>query len=310
MKRILVPIDFSDFSMNAVEVACYIAKVKDLAIKILHVVEDSYTPYYNMVGMSMIEDDSLVNYRRDLQQSVREQLIKLTDKIKEKNLSVEADVIIDRPYKGILNHADDPDIELIVMGSHGHGDIEDVFLGSTTEKVIRLSPVPVLTVQDVRQDFKIDKIVFASNFEEAEVEPIVQRVIRFAEIFMAELFLVRVNTASKVSESSARQRLEEFAKKFGLNAGAVNSYQDRSEEEGIVNYAKEIQADLIAMCTHGRSGLSRFFKTSVAEEVVGFSEVPVLTYNISKERVNRGAMTRDRKIKLDTTTDRATSNEE
>jgi hypothetical protein len=61
-----------------------------------------------------------------------------------------------------------------------------------------------------------------------------------------------------------------------------------------------MNADLIAMCTHGRTGLVRLFKGSVAEEVAGFSTIPVLTFNISKEKIKsyRSAI-HDRKIRID-----------
>lgn len=300
MKKILVPIDFSEFSINALEVASYVAKVKDLQIRILHVIEDSYTPYYNMVGMNMVEDSSLFNYRKELQENLKVQMEELAQKIRAKEIAVEWDTALGSPYQTILKDAEENDVDLIVLGSHGHNDIEEIFLGGTTEKVIRLAQVPVLTVHEVRENYKIDKIVFASNFEDQEVEPVLERLIGFAEIFMAELFLVRINTSSKVFAGDGRKKLDDLATKFKLSAGAITSYHDRSEEDGIVNYANEVNADLIAMCTHGRTGLARLFRGSVAEEVAGFSQIPVLTFNISRDKIKtyRSAI-HNKKIRID-----------
>jgi nucleotide-binding universal stress UspA family protein len=74
MRKILVPVDFSEYSLNALEVAVYIAKVKEMSIKLLHVMEDSYTAYYNMVGANMVEDNTLFTYRKELQRTITEQL--------------------------------------------------------------------------------------------------------------------------------------------------------------------------------------------------------------------------------------------
>lgn len=304
MKKILVPVDFSEYSYNALEAAAYIAKVKEMEIKIYHAMEDSYTPYVNMTGMGLVEDSSMFNYRKELQENVKAQLVTLAEKYRQRGLNVDFEIAMDKPYKSVLNAVNDSDIDLVAVGSHGHSDMEDIFIGSNAEKIIRLSPVPVLSVNRIRENYRIDRIVFASDFEEPEIERILQRVIKFAEIFMAELFLVRVNTAGKKSGAEkSRKRLEEMAQKFSLSAGAVTSYPDRSEEEGILNYAKEVKADLISLCTHGRTGLARLFRSSIAEEVAGYSEIPVLTYNIAKDKIARSAqpITKERIGQRDTT---------
>lgn len=286
MKKILVPIDFSTYSMNALDVAIYIAKVKDMSIRLLHVVEDTYTPYYNMAGIGMFEDSTLFNFKKELQEKVTSQLKEIADtKIIAKGIAVDMEVLIDNPRRKILNDINEKDIDLVVMGSHGFSDIEDIFIGGTSEKIIRSSSAPVITVQDIPSDYQINKIVFASNFHDEEVEEILNRVIQFAEIFMAELFLVRINTHDKhTKDHLSRERLGSLAAKFKFSAGSITTYSDRNEEEGIVNYSNEIGADLIALCTHGRTGFARLFNNSIAEEVAGNSTVPVLTYNITKDK--------------------------
>lgn len=302
MKKILVPIDFSKYSLNALKVAAYIAKVKEMDIRLVHIVEDSYTPYANMTGRGLIETNAWLTYRNEIKDATKQQLEEIAEGVRKKNIQVEFEVILDMAKRAIVKDAEDNDVDLIVMGSHGHNDLEDIFIGGTSEKVIRTSAIPVLTVHESSENYKIDKIVFASDFEEAAIESILEKVIHFAEIFMAELFLVRVNTPSKLfSGPGSRERVDELAKKFKLHAGAVTSYSDRSEEEGIVNYAKEVGADLIALGTHGRTGLARLFKGSIAEDVVGYSPIPVLTYNISREKISRSIqpVTKERKLKSD-----------
>lgn len=302
MKKILVPVDFSDYSMHAIEVASYIAKVQDCKVRLLHIVEDSYTPYYNMVGFDLVEHSTLFTYQKDLQANIKKQLSELAEKITKKNIEVEFEVVLEKAKNAIVKDAEAQAAELIVMGSHGHSDIEEIFIGGTSEKVIRTSPIPVMTVHEVPDNYKIDKIVFASDFEEEEVESILTEAITFAENFMAELYLVRINTPSRLfPHSRSRERIEDFANKFNLSTGAVTSYDNRSEEEGIVSYAKEVGADLIVLGTHGRTGLARLFKGSIAEDVVGNSSIPVLTYNLSRIKSTResGPISKERKLKID-----------
>src|SRR5688500_15150743 len=117
MRKILVPVDFSDYSLNALEMACYIAKVKDMEIRILHVIEDFYIPQFNMVGVSPVESDTLTKYRTELQESLKSQLSQLAEKTRQKNLKAEYELVSNRVYKGIINDAEVNQVDLIVMGS-------------------------------------------------------------------------------------------------------------------------------------------------------------------------------------------------
>jgi len=76
------------------------------------------------------------------------------------------------------------------------------------------------------------------------------------------------------------ERLEAFAKRFMLKNCTLNVYNDRDEEEGILGFTHRIKADLIAMSTHGRRGLSRVINGSVAEDIVNHSDIPVWTMSL------------------------------
>jgi len=72
--------------------------------------------------------------------------------------------------------------------------------------------------------------------------------------------------------------MDKFAKKLGLKNYTLNIFNDLTVEEGIIRYADEINADLIAMATHGRSGFAHVIAGSVAEEVASHAKRPVLTF--------------------------------
>ena len=72
--------------------------------------------------------------------------------------------------------------------------------------------------------------------------------------------------------------MEKFAKKLGLKNFTINIFNDITEEEGIIYFAESIDADLIAMATHGRTGFAHVLAGSIAEDVVGHAKRPVLTF--------------------------------
>ncbi len=148
IKKILFPTDFSDHSIAALECVRDLAEKYDAKVHCLHVADDSC--HYWMAG-----DDSLApvvissaelgeNAKTLMQRFADEKLSVLSDRM-------EPVVVVGRPFAEIIRYAEDNDIDMIVMSSHGHGALAAMILGSVTEKVVRKAPCAVLTVRDKRK---------------------------------------------------------------------------------------------------------------------------------------------------------------
>ncbi|MFN3405214.1 MAG: universal stress protein [Cytophagaceae bacterium] len=286
MKQILVPFDFSEYSRNALNTAVYFARVKDMDVKLLHVIEYPFASYYNMLGVNMMEDKALHEYENNLRVRVAEELDKVIAELGHHKLRMSYEIKSGKAFNSIIKTAEFDKADLIILGARGSSPIEHIFLGATAERVIRHSAVPVLTVEKSTQEYNINSIVFASDFQEKNINKILERVTRLAEIFMAKLYLVRVVTPGEFSsDKELEQKLLTLTEALDLSPGSITIYEDKNEEDGIVNFAREVNADLIAICTHGRTGIEHFFKGSIAEEVAQKSTIPVLTYNIGKDRI-------------------------
>ncbi|MFN6945931.1 MAG: universal stress protein, partial [Cytophagaceae bacterium] len=312
MKTILVPTDFSEYSNNALEVAKFIARKKNAVIKLLHVIEEPYTPKFSATGDMVFEDDMHKVYILKLMEKTAKRLHKITEKLKSEKYHCESDVTVDKAYSGIISDIVNTEADLVVMGSQGSGnDFDDFFIGSTAEKVIRKSKAPVLTVKSKPGKVNFKNIIFASDFEE-DIPHLFQRVVKFAEVFNSNLHFLRVNTPGKfLSSTMSKKKMDDIVSKYGANKKhKAVVYSDRSEEEGILNFANEVNADLIVLGTHGRTGFSQFFKSSIAEDVAGHSVRPVLTYNIpfeENEGVGRKDTRKDEPKKRTTTRKKTTA---
>jgi len=282
MKRILVPIDFTDYSKNAFKMASYIAKVKGMSIKLLHLIEEPM----QIEGVPFMQKKK--EEITELKNNTEEHLKRMAALERANEIEVEYEVKITKAgiAKEILNEKCD----LVIMGRRRLINTEVFWAGSTAEKIIRLSPIPVITVGELSENYSIKNIVFASDFEDKEVAPIIQRVIDLAAIFKANLhFLCVVPNREIYTEKNSEKGVRERLNKFDLKDHDVDIYFAASEEEGINQYVDDIRADLLALCTHARSGLSRFFIGSIAENMAAYAAVPVLTYNISKKKVERAS---------------------
>ncbi|WP_350284869.1 universal stress protein [uncultured Croceitalea sp.] len=273
MKNIIVPVDFSVQSEMALKAAAALAKKKDSELFVLHMLElppsitgtVDYIPAVQMVHLMKVTEDRFAKflskpYLKD---------VKVTPIIKHfKVLSEISDV------------AEKHDVDLIVMGSNGTDGLEEIFIGSNTERVVRNSDVPVLVIKGVHETFKFEHFVFASDFKEESI-PAAKRAVAFADMLGAELKMVYINTPADafLSTEDTYKRISKFLNVARMGK-EVDIYNDYSVEKGILNYAETNAADIIGIPTHGRRGLSHFFMGSIGEDIANHSKIPVVTFKI------------------------------
>lgn len=277
MKKILVPTDFSECAEEAVKVAARIAKKTDARLYLLHVLD---IPVYD-------RNDNFGTYTDTAEGIFWMKLVK--KKFKElfakpylKGVNAVQVLQFHGVYATIADQAKEHDIDLIVMGSHGDSGVHEVFIGSNTEKVVRLAECPVLTVKPGMPDFEPKSIVFASNFlgEAADNFQALHEVMRIWDV---KIHLVKVVTPDKFERTEkAMHLIESFAKEVGLKEYESHIVNEQSIEAGIIWISQKLDADVIAMETHGRTGLERFFRGSNAESVVNHAQRCVLTVKIKE----------------------------
>ncbi|MFB6305947.1 MAG: universal stress protein, partial [Flavobacteriales bacterium] len=201
-----------------------------------------------------------------------------------KDVKVVEALQFDRTYENIVKQASKNKIDLIVMGSHGASGLKDMFVGSNTERVVRMSNCPVLTVKhEMQKPDNINNIIFASDFTEENYSsfPFVKK---FAEIYDATIHLLKVNTPFIFEKSTNSDKtLKEFSDHFELKNVVHKVYNHDSMEQGVINYADDINTDIISLSTHGRKGLKRIIRGSFTEDVVNHSKHPVLSIKINKD---------------------------
>lgn len=274
MKKILVPIDFSKQAEYAAQVAAKIAIQTNSELHLLHMLElptDVIDP--SNFGSADNSPSTLMYMKR-----AQEKFEKLTKRYFLKNVKVVKSVFFHETFDGIINESKKQEVDLIVMGSQGSSGFEEMFVGSNTEKVVRHSNVPVLVVKNEIDDFKLEDIVFASNFNE-DAKSTFKKVVAFANIFDAKIHLLKVNTAQSFEPTITSQiKIDAYIKDAGIENYDVNIHNDVSVEMGILNFSKYINCDLIALNTHGRRGLMSFFNGSISKDIANHSMRPVITF--------------------------------
>lgn len=279
MKKILVPTDFSKISISALEVAVEIAKKSNAEITLLHVVEEAGQDSYAISGEWRTEEnwnDKLFTLK--LIEKSKTQLEKLVLDPMFSAVKVNGELRLGNAFHGMRTIITEHKVDLVVMGTRGRSGLAEVVIGTNTERVVRHAKCPVLSVnkKPTKVDFK--NIVYATAMHKDE-EVFSRMVKKTQAMYNSTIHLVRINTPSDFQRDYVvKDRMEKFAKTLGLKNYTINVFNDITEEDGIIYFAESIDADLIAMATHGRTGFAHVMAGSIAEDVVGHAKRPVLTF--------------------------------
>lgn len=274
MKRILVPTDFSDHAEYALKVAAQIARENDSEIILLHMLE---LPHQGTDAVGAGSDIPEIMYFKN---KAIERVEELMSAPYLSGIPVSEIILFEKAFDGIMNSVRKNNVDFIVMGSHGASGFREMLIGSNTEKVVRYSEVPVLVIKNETPNFKASNFVFASDFSDSIKKPFAQA-IEVANHFKSHLNLVMINTPNSFKSTSVAERImQDFVAGFNLTNYSLHIYNDANVEKGILNFANSVNADLIGMCTHGRTGFSHFFNGSISEDLVNHTVRPVITFKI------------------------------
>ena len=276
MKNILVPIDFSDQAKYAAKVATDIAKLTNSKIYLLHMLElPTGVVDPSNFGSSNNNPTTLLFLKRAHEKFENFKKLPFFEGIK-----VEDSVQFHKAYDGIINESKKQNVDLIIMGSKGTSGLEEMLIGSNTEKVVRNSNIPVLVIKREVNNFKIKNIVFASNFEQKS-KVTFQNILDFTSLFNARLHLLKINTIHNFETTKeSSDAIRNFVNDFDLGDYTLNIYNDISVETGILNFANVIDADVILLNTSGRRGLAHLFTGSIGEDLANHAKLPVVTFKI------------------------------
>ena len=275
MKKILIPVDFSKHSEYACVLAAKIAKKSNSEIHIIHMVELPSGIIDMGAGNNFSIPESMLYLKK-----VREKLFDIKDKYFADFEDIQHAIRFQNPFEGIRDYSKKIGADLIVMGSKGQTALEEIFIGSNTEKTVISMDIPVLITKKDNDNFKFKKLVFASTFEKDEVNAF-EGFLSFIKNFKSKIYLLKINTPQNFENTSdSKKKIEDFIKSYKLDNYSINIYNDKSVEEGILNFSKEKDIDLISLATHGRTGLSRFFNGSISLNLSKNVLKPVLTFKV------------------------------
>ena len=266
-KHILVPVDFSEISLVALDQSCNMAETVSADVTILVVIESHSIDIREVASELRTKVDELVAKTR----------------IERPNLKIKSLIETGKVYQKIIETSEILNVDFIIMGTNGSKQPwrKKVLLGSNALRVVRVSTCPVITIKGVNVKKGCDKIVLPLDLSEESREK-VNPAIELAHYFKAEIHICTVidsNDSFIINKLESQvAQVEKFIKDEGVNCHVkiLKGYQvGKTFADTILNFADSIDADLIVIMSQEELGFTGMFLGKTAQEIIHSSEIPV-----------------------------------
>jgi len=283
LNHIVCPIDFSETSLKALRFAAELARSGGSQLHLVHAYDK---PYYSVASGA-----GTISYAVDSEavEKLRSEINAEFDRIAASDflqgLTVYKKLIADiQPWK-FYEEMDSDKMDLIVLGTRGAtGILHGGLIGTNSERVIRFAPVPVVSVPTNYEQKAVRRILFATDFSD-DISPVLAQVVAFAKLMGAEITVGMINTRDTFSTTRfANDSFNALAAKFPDANLKLVVHNYLTVEEGIWEICQMYDMDMIAMMTHGRTGIAHLIKGSIAEELSStqFITLPLMTLKLQQ----------------------------
>jgi nucleotide-binding universal stress UspA family protein len=273
IKRILIPMDFSETSFMALDHGAAMAKLFNAELYLLHVIElyeYTFNIYEPLVMVNTTEMELMVN------KNLREHAERVN---KQYHVNTVPMLSRGRVSSEIVNMAIEKKIDIIIMGTHGAKGFSEIFIGTNAHRTVTVSPCPVITLQSHPAKAGFSKIVMPID-DSLHSRQKVDAVIYLAEKYQSTVHLLGlINIEEETDEKKFQIKLESVEK--ALNKANINFEKKLVKGKNLakeaMDYATQINADLIAIMTDHESDLTGNFLGGFAKQIINHSRIPILS---------------------------------
>lgn len=279
LENILVPLDFSEASLNSLETAVALAKQQNAKITLMNVVDSNLM--FAFKGVSYISEkaiDSMVDVSTRM-------LEPLLARLKEEHqLECSSEIKVGLVPQAIINTAYHVDADLIIMGTHGVSGIRKFFMGSTAQKVVKISSFPVLTVPANHKWVSFKKILFPIRPIEGAEEKYDYLMKMIADTQPSMEVMVLASTYDEREKRLLQNLVKELKRKAIKDKIKISETLKVGNKmsKSVLKMSKSINADLIVL-TDTNADLKQFFIGPFEQHIINHATMPVLSVRFQLE---------------------------
>jgi nucleotide-binding universal stress UspA family protein len=274
MKKILCPIDFSEVSLNALEFAVAIAEKEHSSITLLNI----FTP---QDFDKILEKEHIKEEYKKLQEIAESKLKAISEEImliSRNNLSVCKYLIKSGKIVDVLaDLAEEEKYDLIVMGTTGHSAYERKYLGGQAEKIIHATHCSVMCIPENQSFHGIEHIVYATDYQE-EDKLAIQQIAELSSVLDARVTILHVSHHNDTIDKAIYEQFKEELSHFVGHNKKIDFKRVIFDHvsEGLDNYMKQMQSDLLVLLNKKQNFLKILFHKSLIDHLDKFTEYPLM----------------------------------
>jgi nucleotide-binding universal stress UspA family protein len=277
MKKILVPTDFSPIAELGLKLAVEIARPAQATINLVHFTQHPLTTTFTAMGDANTKVDGEEDlFAVQLLLANQKKLAELVDTY-EKDAKIEFSMVDDKFTDGIDSYIQSEQIDLVVMGTSGEETPRELFTGNHTERAIKVSACPVLSVRDgfFISDFR-NMVAAVMVMDEEKIQHGLRNINALAKIFQATVHLVHVvdrATDSKIDPGSFFSRL---AASTLMVPYTISMLDGNDAPDAVMQFCERIRAGVMVVIKDSPGGF-HLFSRHFSDRVVKEEGRPVLT---------------------------------
>jgi nucleotide-binding universal stress UspA family protein len=288
LRRILVPVDFSELSVKAAHYALELARSLKAEVMLLNVWFNSANQGFilnELYAFQLNVEELLREQEQEAQARIEDLATELRKRVRDEKMrgvKVDYDLIRGSPVEGILAYIDDYKPGTIVMGTHGKQREGLTLLGSTTARLIDRCPVPVLAVPwgyNTASFTTPRNVAYITRFDENDMQAI-HRLVAFVRPFQVKVYCVHIHTEDSLKLDSMRMKtlrnhFTEAITDVEIECGLIES---SDAVEGLLDFVREKQIDVIALISRKRNIIEQLLKPSLTRKLLFGSDIPLLVF--------------------------------
>lgn len=273
MKKILVPTDFSACATYASDLAVQWAQKLQAEVH-----------FFSRIHVHPLWDQLSEQGKVDFPESyariaeVRQQFQALHTRYKDASVFISTSYGHGDLIEILSQYIDQEKIFMIMMGSRGADGMRAFLFGSNAQKVVKHAHCPVMVVKQPPTGAPLKRVVFASDFRPEAMDSF-DRLLEIVAPFNAHVHLLHIETDREEGEPEGEADMEPFLTKCWRVPHSAHHFGDVNVKLGVVHFATDVQADLVALSHFGKPMMKRILTGSLTESLVNQLDIPIITLN-------------------------------
>ncbi len=274
IEKILIPIDFSESSLIAIEHGAFTAQLFKAELVLLHVVEKHWEKFSIVAPEMRVEAPD--DFFNAIEKRLEETASNIRSKYGVKSTCITTDGNI---FSEIVSVSKEHSVDLVVMGTHGASGVVEFFVGSNTYKVVTESVCPVISVRAHANKVGFKNIVLPID-DSIHSRQKINHAVVLAKNFAAKIHILGLSDSNDEGElkkfEMKLEQIEDYLKKCDLPYSR-KTINGGNQAKVSYDYAKSVNADLIVIMTDQDENLTGRLLGSFAQQVVNHSKIPVMS---------------------------------